>query len=136
MKLNVYLNFNGDCAAALKFYERHLGAKIEMMMPHGESPIAQQVPADWCEKVMHARLTLGDTIVMASDAPPDRYQEPKGFSVSLSVDGAADAERIFAALAENGTVQMPLQQTFWAAKFGMVVDKFQIPWMINCEQSA
>ena len=136
MQLNAYLTFNGNCAAALKFYEQHLGAKVEMMMTFGESPAAEQVPAGWRDKVMHARLTIGGSILMASDAPPDRYNEPKGFSVSLGVDSPAQAERIFASLAEGGTVQMPLQQTFWAARFGSVVDKFRIPWMVNCEQSA
>jgi len=136
MQLNAYLTFNGNCATALKFYEQHLGAKVEMMMTFGESPAAEQVPAGWRDKVMHARLTIGGSILMASDAPPDRYNEPKGFSVSLGVDSPAQAERIFASLAEGGTVQMPLQQTFWAARFGSVVDKFRIPWMVNCEQSA
>lgn len=136
MHSNTYLTFNGNCAAALKFYEQHLGAKIEMLMNHRELPAAEQVPAEWRDKVMHARLKLGDSILMASDAPPDRYNEPKGFSVSLSVDSPAEAERIFAALAEGGRIQMPLQQTFWAARFGTLVDKFQIPWMVNCEQSA
>jgi len=136
MQLNAYLTFNGNCAAALKFYEQHLGANIEMKMTFGESPAAEQAPAGWRDKVMHARLAIGESILMASDAPPDRYNEPKGFSVSLSVKSPAEAERIFAGLAEGGTVQMPLQQTFWAARFGTLVDKFGIPWMVNCEQSA
>ena len=136
MQSNTYLTFNGNCAAALKFYEQHLGAKVEMMMTFGESPAADQAPAGWRDKVMHARLKLGDSILMGSDAPPDRYNEPRGFSVSLGVNSPGDAERIFAALAEGGTVQMPLQQTFWAARFGTLVDKFGIPWMVNCEQPA
>jgi PhnB protein len=136
MQLNPYLTFNGNCAAALKFYEQHLGAKIEMKMTFGESPAADQAPAGWRDKVMHARLAIGESILMASDAPPDRYNEPKGFSVSLSVKTPAEAERIFAGLAGGGTVQMPIQQTFWAARFGTLVDKFGIPWMVNCEQSA
>ena len=136
MQSNTYLTFNGNCAAALEFYAQHLGAKIEMMMTFGQSPAADQAPAGWRDKVMHARLKLGDSILMGSDAPPDRYNVPRGFSVSLSVNSPGDAERIFAALAEGGTVQMPLQQTFWAARFGTLVDKFGIPWMVNCEQSA
>jgi PhnB protein len=81
-------------------------------------------------------MTVGDRVLMGSDAPPQYYQKPQGFSVSLSVTDPADAERKFNALAQNGTVQMPLQQTFWAVRFGALVDQFGIPWMINCEQAA
>jgi len=84
--------------------------------------------------VMHARLIVGDEVLMGSDAPPDRYEPMKGITVTLGVDEPADAERIFSALAEGGTVQMPIQQTFWAARFGMLTDRFGTPWMINCEQ--
>ena len=133
MELNPYLVFNGQCEAAFKFYERCLGGKIEMMLKHGEAPSADQVPVDWRDKVMHVRMSLGDKALMGSDAPPDRYEAPQGFSVSLGVDSAAEAERIFSALSEDGTMRMPLQQTFWATRFGMVVDRFGIPWMVNCE---
>jgi len=136
MQMNPYLTFDGRCEAAFKFYERCLGAKIDAVLTHGNSPMAEQVPAAWRNKIMHARLLLGDTILMGSDAPPEHYEEPKGFSVSLGVDQPAEAERIFKALSENGTVRMPLQQTFWAARFGMLVDQFGIPWMINCEQGS
>jgi PhnB protein len=135
MELNPYLTFNGRCGEAFRFYERCLGGKIEMMMTHGESPIADQVPPESRERIMHARLVVGGRILMGSDAPPNMYEEPKGFSVSLSVDGAAEAERVFSALAENGAVRMPLQQTFWAVRFGTLVDRFGIPWMVNCEQA-
>ncbi len=135
MQLNAYLTFNGQCEAAFRFYERCLGAKIEMMMTHGESPMANQMPPEWRSKVMHSRLVVGDNVLMGSDAPPDRYNAPKGFSVSLSVDDPAQAERIFHALQEKGTVQMPLQETFWAVRFGTLVDRFGIPWMINCERA-
>ena len=136
MELNPYLNFDGRCEAAFKFYEKCLGGKIEMMMTHGQSPMADQTPADWRDKIMHVRMTVGDKVLMGSDAPPQYYQKPQGFSVSLSVTDPADAERKFNALAQNGTVQMPLQQTFWALRFGSLVDQFGIPWMINCEQAA
>ena len=135
MELNPYLNFNGRCEAAFKFYEKCLGGKITMMMTHGQSPMADQTPADWRDKIMHARMTVGDRVLMGSDAPPEHYQKPQGFSVSLSVTDPADAERKFNALAQNGTVQMPLQQTFWAVRFGVLTDQFGIPWMINCEQA-
>ncbi len=136
MQLNAYLNFNGQCEEAFRFYERCMGGKIEMMMSHGDSPLADQVPPQWRSKVMHARISLSGQVLMGSDAPPDRYQKPQGFSVSLSIEKPADAERIFAALAEKGQVQMPIQKTFWAERFGAVTDRFGIPWMINCENPA
>jgi PhnB protein len=133
MHLNPYLNFNGNCAAAFKFYEKNLGGKIAMMMTFGESPMAEQVPADWRGKVMHARMMIGDFVLMGSDAPPDRHSPMKGFCVSLSVDGVADAEKVFKALSEKGSVQMPIQKTFWAERFGSLVDQFGTPWMVNFE---
>ena len=134
MQLNPYLTFNGKCEAAFKFYERVLGGRIEAMMTYGSSPMADQTPADWRNKIMHTRLTIGGELLMGSDAPPDRYEPMKGISVTLGIEKPADAERVFHALAENGTVQMPIQETFWAARFGMLVDQFGTPWMINCEQ--
>jgi PhnB protein len=136
MQLNPYLTFNGQCETAFKFYEKVLGGKIEAMMPHEGSPMADHVPSEWGKKIMHARLNIGDRILMGSDAPPDRYQPMQGFSVSLGIDDPNEAERVFHALAENGSVQMPIQKTFWAARFGMLVDRFGTPWMINCEQAA
>jgi PhnB protein len=136
MQLNPYLNFNGQCEAAFKFYEKSLGGKIEAMFTHAGTPAEQQTPPEWRDKILHARLTIGDNILMASDAPPDCYEEPKGFSVSLQINDPKEAERIFYALAENGKVQMAIQETFWAARFGMLVDQFGIPWMINCEKAA
>ena len=136
MQLNPYLNFNGQCEAAFKFYEKSLGGKIEAMFTHAGTPAEQQTSPEWRDKILHARLTIGDNILMASDAPPDCYEEPKGFSVSLQINDPKEAERIFHALAENGKVQMAIQETFWAARFGMLVDQFGIPWMTNCEKPA
>ena len=133
MQLNPYLNFNGNCAAAFKFYEKALGGKIQMMMTFAESPIAEQVPAAQRNKVIHARMTFGDQVLMGSDAAPNRYEPMKGFSVSLQVETAVEAEKIFKALSEKGSVSMPIQQTFWAERFGALVDEFGTPWMINCE---
>jgi len=135
-QVNAYLVFNGECEAAFKFYEKCLGGKIEMAMTHGDSPMSEQVPAEWRNKIMHTRMTVGNTVLMGSDAPPNHYEEPKGFSLSVGAKDPAEAERMFAELAAGGKVQMPLQQTFWAVKFGMLVDRFGIPWMINCEQAA
>ena len=136
MQLNPYLFFNGTCEEAFKFYEKCLGGKIEAMMTHAGTPAEAQTPPEWRNKILHARLVVDGQLLMGSDAPPDRREEPKGFSVSLQMKDPAVAERIFHALAENGNVRMPIQETFWAARFGMLVDRFGIPWMINCEKSA
>ncbi len=136
MRLNPYLTFDGRCEAAFKFYEKCLGAKVTAMMTHEGTPMAGQVPPEWRKKIIHARLQVGDVALMGSDAPADRYEKAKGYSVSLSIDKPADADRVFHALAEKGTVTMPIQETFWAERFGMLVDQFGIPWMINCEKKA
>lgn len=133
MEVSTYLGFNGQCEAALKFYEQCLGGKIEAMMTYGESPMAAQVPPEWKSKVIHGRLKVGEAVLMAGDAPPERYKKPNGFSVALGLKDPAEAERIFKALSEGGTVEMPIQKTFWARMFGMTVDRFGTPWMINCE---
>ncbi len=134
--MNPYLLFNGDCELAMKFYETSLGGRVEAMFRHEGTPMEKMVPAEWRKKIIHARLKVGDKVLMASDCPPDRYAKPQGFSVNLDCKSPAEAERVFNALAENGAVQMPLQQTFWAARFGMVTDRFGTPWMINCETAA
>ena len=133
MQLNPYLSFNGQCEAAFKFYEQCLGGKIGVMLNYGSSPMAEQTPLEWHDKIMHVRLTVGDQVLMGSDSLPEYYEETKGMSVSLNTNDPAEAERIFQAMAENGTVRMALQETFWAARFGMLVDQFGIPWMVNCE---
>jgi PhnB protein len=133
MQVNTYLIFNGQCEAAFKFYERCFGGKIEAMMTHAGSPAEAQAPPEWRDKIMHARLVVDGQVLMGSDAPPGHFEKPQGFSVSLGMKDPAEAERIFKTLAENGKVQMPLQKTFWAQSFGMLVDQFGIPWMVNCE---
>ncbi|MGE0736822.1 MAG: VOC family protein [Alphaproteobacteria bacterium] len=134
MQVSPYLFFNGTCEAAFKFYAQTMGGRIEAMMTHAGTPAESQVPPEWKDKVMHARLALGDRIIMASDAPPGMYQTPQGFSISYGAKDPADAERVFRALAENGTIRMPLEETFWALRFGMCVDRFGIPWMVNCDR--
>jgi PhnB protein len=137
MQVTPYLNVDGKCAEAFRFYERVLGGKIEGMMTFGESPMhAEHVPADMRDRVMHARLDMGDGVLMGSDSQPGQHKNPQGMYISLNVEDPARAERIFHALADNGSVEMPIQKTFWAARFGMLVDRFGIPWMINCEQRA
>ena len=135
MDLSPYLNFNGNCATAFKFYEQTLGGTILMMMTHGESPMKDHVAADWQDKIMHATLAVGNHVLMASDVPPTYYAAPQGMSVSITV-AADDAEHVFKALAENGKITMPFQQTFWSSGFGMAVDRFGIPWMVSSEQAA
>jgi PhnB protein len=136
MQLNPYLNFNGQCEAAFKFYEQVLGGKITFSMTWGEMPGADQSPAETHKLIMHATITIGDQVLMGADSPPDRYQQPTGMNVSLHLRDIAEGERIFNALAENGAVQMAFQKTFWSPGFGMCVDQFGIPWMVNCEQAA
>ncbi len=135
MDVSPYLSFNGDCEAAFAFYERHLGATRGAMFLYGGSPMAGEVPAGWQNKIMHGSLTIGQLVLMGGDVGPDRYEKPRGFSLSLQMKNMSEAERIFHALSQNGAVTIPLERTFWAARFGMVVDQFGIPWMINCEES-
>jgi len=135
MQLSTSLNFNGECEAAFNFYEQCLGGKIQTMMTWGDSPMADHVPSEWRDRIIHATLVVGQTSLLGSDAPPDRYEKPRGMAVTIHLKDVADADRIFKALAENGTVQMPFEQTFWSAGFGMCVDRFGIPWMVNTEQA-
>jgi PhnB protein len=133
MQIIPYLNFNGQCADAFKFYEQCLGGKIVMMQTHGDSPIAGQVPPEWHGRILHARLEVGDAVLMASDRPPGQDDETKGSWVTLVIDDLDRAQSVFNALADSGKVQMPFAETFWATRFGMCVDRFGTPWMINCQ---
>lgn len=132
MQLNPYLFFDGNCEEAFKFYESALGAKIESILLHEGTPAAKDVPANWQKKVLHACLNVDGQILMASDAPPGRFEKPQGFSISISIKEPKEAEKIFHALEENATVHMPIGKTFWAERFGMLTDRFGVPWMINC----
>jgi PhnB protein len=136
MQLNSYLSFNGDCEAAFKFYEQALGAKTEMLLTYGGSPMASQTPAELQNKIMHGRLSIDGQTLMGSDALCGRYEQPKGVWISLGITDPAEADRVFAALLENGRAVMPIGETFWALRFGMLIDQFGIPWMINCEKPA
>ena len=132
MDVNPYLSFNGQCEAAFKFYEKCLGGSGLSFHKYAGSPMSGQVPPEWQDKVMHATLLFGNTALMGADAPPSYFREPQGFSISLSVDTPEDSDRVFSALAEGGKIQMPIQQTFWTSRFGVLIDKFGIPWMVNC----
>src|SRR6266404_5947576 len=133
MQVNPYLTFNGQCEQALKFYEQVLGAKLQGMMTWGEMPGADKFPAEMHKLIMHARFSVGNSVLMGADAPPEHYKQPGGMNVSIHVKDAAEGERIFNALAENGKVTMPFEKTFWSPGFGMCVDQFGIPWMVNTE---
>jgi len=131
-KIDAYLIFDGDCAEAMRFYERTLGAKLEMMMTHAESPMAGQTPPGSENRIMHARLNLDGRLLMASDDMPGRpYDGKHGFSLSLMYPTADAGRPIFDALSAGGQVTMPYQKTFWAEGFGMLVDRFGTPWMVN-----
>ena len=133
MQLNSYVTYNGQCEEAFRFYERTLGGKIETSMKFRGSPMEKHIPEVHLDKIMHASLKLGDSMLMGSDPPPGRYEQPKGFPVSLAVNDPAEADRIFQAFAEGGAITMPIMQTFWARRFGMLVDRFGTPWMVNCQ---
>ena len=133
MQMNPYLSFKGDCEEAFRCYERAFGGQLGTIFRYAGSPMASDVPADWQDKVMHTTLTVDGQVLMGGDVAPEAFEPPKGFSMSLTLSSEADAERIFSELAKNGRVIMALQKTFWATRFGQVVDRFGIPWLINCE---
>ena len=134
MQINPYLSFKGDCEAAFTFYERCLGGQLGTLFRYAGSPMADRVPSDWSDKVMHGSVTLPGLELNGADVAPDSvYEEPQGFSLSIQIKDVAEAERVFRELAENGRIVMPLEKTFWAERFGMVVDRFGIPWVVNCE---
>jgi PhnB protein len=130
MKLNPYLNYGGNCEQAFRFYEKHLGGKILAMMPHSQMPDPSNVPADWKNAILYARMTLGETDIMGSDVPPDRFQSMRSVYLSLDVSSIEEAERIHALLADGGEIFMPMQETFFAFRFSMLRDKFGTSWMI------
>lgn len=135
MRWNPYLNFDGHCRAAFEFYARCLGGQIQQIMTFGETPAAEHVPPEAHDRIMHARLTVGEQVLMGSDSHPGQpYEGVKGNSIALHLATPAECDRIFTALAENGTVLMPLMETFWAARFGMLTDQFGVPWLINCDR--
>lgn len=128
MTLTTYVNFAGTCAEAFRFYEKHLGGKIGMMMTHGQSPQPSQIGPEWKDAVLHARIAVAGTELAGADIP--NAQPMRSAYLTLGVDSDAEAERIFAALSEGGRVLMALQETFFASRFGQVQDRFGINWMI------
>ena len=132
-QVHTYLFFNGNCGEAIDFYVKALGAKVDMRMTFKDAPEPPPpdcMPPDWGDKIMHSSFTIGDTMVMASDGCETDAQAHAGFSLSLSVKTEQEADRCFDALAAGGTVTMPLGQTFWSPRFGMLKDRFGIAWMV------
>jgi PhnB protein len=134
MKLITYLNYGGNCEQAFRFYEQHLGGKITMMMTHGQQPNPQDVSPDWKNAILHARMTIGETELMAADVPPDRFQPMRSAYLSLLVNSIDEAERIYALLSNGGQIFMPMEETFFAVRFAMLRDKFSTSWMILQER--
>ena len=133
LEISAYLSFKGDCEEAFQFYVDALGAKPGLIFRYGDSPMADVVPEGWDARIMHGSITIGQQRIEGADVPPERYEEPKGFSMSLNVHSAAEAERLFEILSSGGRVVYPIEKTFWSERFGMVIDRFGTPWMINCE---
>ena len=134
MKLNPYLSFAGTCEEAMTTYAKVLGGEIIAMLAYEDMPMEGNFPPDLAKKIAHARLIIGDQVLMASDAGPERFQPMQGVSVTLNIEDPAEAERVFDALAGHGTTEMPLSETFWAHKFGVLADRFGTRWMVNCEK--
>ena len=136
MQVQPYLNFNGNAKEAFAFYAKALKGTIQFMMTNGEVPPDSGIPPcspESKDKIMHASLSVGDAIIMGADAPPNHYKKPVGFSVSLQINDIAEAERVYKELSEGSPqILCPIGQTFWAARFAMFYDRFDIPWMINC----
>ena len=135
MQLNPYLYFDGQCAEAFRTYERCLGGRIEVLLTHRETPAAETTAPEWQDKIIHGRIRIGDALVLASDAPPGHYTRPAGYSVTLRAKTAEEAERVFRDLGEGGTVTAAMAETFFASRFGMLTDRFGIPWMVLCEKA-
>jgi len=135
VKLYTYLNYGGNCRQAFEFYVQHLAGKMVMLQTHGEIPNNQGVPAEWKDKVLHARLELGDTVLMGADIPPERFQPMRSAYLTLIVDTIEEAERIYALLTEGGEIFMKMEETFFAHRFAMLRDRFGTSWMLINEKS-
>jgi PhnB protein len=134
MQLATHLAFKGNCRQAFEFYATTFGGRILMQLTYGEAPIAGGSSPEMSEQIMHARLDIDGQHLMGADAPPGRYQTPQGTMVSVSLSDLERARRIFETLAEKGKITMPFQETFWARGFGMCIDRFAVPWIVNCEK--
>lgn len=136
MKLHTFLNYGGNCEQAFRFYEEHLGGKITMLMRRAEQPDQPVTWPGWEKSVQYASMDLGETQLMASDVPPDRFQPMRSVYLTLTVESAGDAERIWALLSDGGQVLMRMEETFFAVRFGQLRDRFGTSWMILCPKQA
>jgi PhnB protein len=134
MKLHTYLNYGGNCEQAFRFYERHLGGKITTMMTRDEAPHQGEVPAGWKNSIQYASMNLGETELMGADVPPERFQPMRSVYLSLTVGSTDEAERIYTLLSDGGQIFMPMEETFFAFRFGMLRDTFGTSWMILCQK--
>jgi PhnB protein len=135
MPFDPYLGFKGNCEEAFKFYAEVLGGEIVAMIKTRDTPMKDKSPPEMQDFVMHARMTFKGSFLMGGDAPESWYKTPQGFNVHVGTDSTEEAERIFKALSEGGTVTMALQETFWAHRFGTCTDRFGTPWMVNYEKT-
>lgn len=135
MQINLHLTFNGQCQKAFEFYRDLLGGSITLMQTYGESAMGKPIHKDWQDKIVHAGLVLNDRVLAGVDILPGEYQKPQGFFVLLEIDELPEVERIFNALSECGEIKMPLQETFWTKAFGVLVDRFGIPWELTYTQA-
>src|SRR3954471_24381625 len=136
MKLYTYLNYGGNCRQAFEFYAEHLGGRITMMTTHGEQPNSDKVPLEWRNAVLHARIEIGDTVLLGADIPPDRFQPMRSAYLSLMVDSVEEAEELYGLLAEGGQIFMPMAETFFAERFAMLRDRFGTSWMLLRQRAA
>jgi len=134
MKLHTYLNYGGNCEQAFRFYEENLGGKITMMMTQDQQPGANKVPPELQKAILYARMTIGETELMGSDVPPDKFQPMRSVYLSLTTSSTEEAERIHSLLSGGGQIFMPMQETFFAHRFSMLRDKFGTSWMIIHER--
>lgn len=133
MDLSAYVSFKGDCEAAFEFYEKILGATRGLVFRYADTPMVDAIPAGWETRIMHGSIKIAGRLLEGADVPPESYEAPKGFALTVNLPTPEEAERIFEALAVEGRVQYPIAKTFWSERFGMVIDRFGIPWMVNCE---
>jgi PhnB protein len=130
VQLNTYLNFGGKCELAFRFYEQHLGGRITSLMRHGEMPGGSPAAADWKDKVLHARMTLGGTELLGADVDPARFQPMRSAYLTLTLEADGEADRVYQLLSDGGEVFMPISETFFAHRFAMLRDQFGINWML------
>lgn len=134
MHFSPYLNFQGQCREAFELYAKVLGGEVIVMMTYADAPPDEKMAPEMRDQVMHAQLKVGEQIFMASDVSPQNFKPAQGMHITINVNAPEEAERIYAALSEGGTIVMPMEETFWAQRFGMFTDAFGTPWMVNCDR--